>query len=529
MAHSPFTIAPMRSRAGMFVSDTALMVAISHAIENVVLEHQLPVELYAGFQYVSKFVQQHERYQRLSTICRHIYIWGVPDLPPPPIPNITFLPLNDQMELSREWFVVVNTPEFFTALLAQEKTTATDTERRFEGVWTQDAELIDQVAEMIDQMLHRTHHVISDRNYESQLFYQNQMFSHMMRYRDHQRSTNGDLHLELLLQTGLAGSETPVLLLDTRKHVLAASDPACVLLRETRTEIIGKPLEQIGHGIFTQRDPTRVEAPLKTLLHVKQNYVLAASNQPIFERESNQIIGWIIRLHTADHRPVRVARRTLPIDAVLEPHSYHLKAYLQEIAATTVQAGLTIPAIEQAQHEIADLVSRINRLMLLHRIDSQGDVGFAKVDVEAVVRNTFNEYYLLARRYGVILQLEVAEHLPALLGKTAQIELALRELISNVLHHAPNSGPARVQAYHDENYFYISVQSRGPGLSQSDRERIFQPFAMQETPLDPEKRIGLGLVLARAVAQAHRGHLRIESSPNEGCAFTMMLPIASVL
>ena len=69
----------------------------------------------------------------------------------------------------------------------------------------------------------------------------------------------------------------------------------------------------------------------------------------------------------------------------------------------------------------------------------------------------------------------------------------------------------------------LRVEDSGPGVPPEDRERIFERFFSRR-----EGGTGVGLALARAIAQAHQGSLHVEDSELGGAAFVLQLPNSEV-
>jgi signal transduction histidine kinase len=72
---------------------------------------------------------------------------------------------------------------------------------------------------------------------------------------------------------------------------------------------------------------------------------------------------------------------------------------------------------------------------------------------------------------------------------------------------------------------YVRVSDSGAGIPEADRERIFDRFVQ----LDPSRRAagtGLGLPIARWIAEAHDGSLDLESTGPSGSTFCVVLPVA---
>jgi signal transduction histidine kinase len=69
----------------------------------------------------------------------------------------------------------------------------------------------------------------------------------------------------------------------------------------------------------------------------------------------------------------------------------------------------------------------------------------------------------------------------------------------------------------------VAVHDAGPGVADEDRERIFGRFERASSPLS-HGGLGLGLWMARAIAEAHGGAIAVESPPGHGATFTLVVP-----
>jgi len=103
----------------------------------------------------------------------------------------------------------------------------------------------------------------------------------------------------------------------------------------------------------------------------------------------------------------------------------------------------------------------------------------------------------------------------------------LRRMILNVLQnavqHTPEGQTVRVGIAADGGDITVRVRDRGPGIPVEDRQRIFDRFVQ----LDPSRRgsgTGLGLPIARWIAEAHGGTLDLDGSGPDGSTFVIVLP-----
>jgi signal transduction histidine kinase len=122
--------------------------------------------------------------------------------------------------------------------------------------------------------------------------------------------------------------------------------------------------------------------------------------------------------------------------------------------------------------------------------------------------------------------------LPVVIGDLFALSQCLQNLITNVLKYGAESRWIGVRASCEENGLVgreirISISDRGQGIASSDMPHIFEPF--YRSPLVAGTQIhgtGLGLSLARSIAEAMNGDLTVQSVPGKGSTFTLHLPVA---
>lgn len=526
MKQTPATLAPLGEQPGMILGSTRLMNAVSHAIEDVILHHHMQVELFVGFQRFSRFVRQLDTYRRLACTCSAVHVWGIPDVRVPAIPGVHYHPLDPTDPMAQEWFMVVDTPAFFTALLLQETPPVHPSAKRsFEGIWTHSDGLVSQASMLLHEQIGRDYTSPVQRDYKAQSGYINDMMIALLQHHGGRLFAPDPppAHMQVYARA-IRQSDTPLVLLTADKHVLAASATACAILGETSTQVVGKPLHDCGNGIFAQRDPTDTAAPLKALLRVDAETVLSAETE-VVQDDHGTTSGWLIKLHEARQHEPRYARSRVPYNEALAPliaqlqqQHDHLRAVLPNTPETRM--GLTVQQtqLDQMQHTLA-------RLHKLHHIMTQGEVTREPVSVEQAIKRVLHPHYAALRRNGVMPRVTLMRDLPALRVATCQFEGALHELLDNVYQHAHGATDVHIRAWVRGGHYYISVQDNGCGIDPADRPRIFRPLPRTGfSEWNTDEPVGLGLHIVREVTLAHHGHLQIESAPQQGSTFTLQLP-----
>lgn len=126
---------------------------ISYQMEDVVLERGIHTRMFAGFQKFSFFLPRAKRYRELARVADGVYVFGIPDTNLPPIPGVHYIPLTRDHALVDEWFLVVDSPEYFSALVAHDLTglDVPAAKRRFRGVWTFDDDAVGELQRLLSQ------------------------------------------------------------------------------------------------------------------------------------------------------------------------------------------------------------------------------------------------------------------------------------------------------------------------------------------------------------------------------------------
>jgi signal transduction histidine kinase len=150
------------------------------------------------------------------------------------------------------------------------------------------------------------------------------------------------------------------------------------------------------------------------------------------------------------------------------------------------------------------------------------DVAVASIrpewmDPAALVRDAVSA----AALRGARVEIDVPSGLPVIEGDPSRLRQLLDNLISNAVVHGPPTGIVVVRAEAGDEV-RISVSDTGDGIPVEQQERIFEPGVRLDSRTPGS---GLGLPLARAIAEGHRGSLTVTSVPGL-TTFTVALPLA---
>jgi len=118
----------------------------------------------------------------------------------------------------------------------------------------------------------------------------------------------------------------------------------------------------------------------------------------------------------------------------------------------------------------------------------------------------------------------VARPLPHVRGDRERLRQVLVNLIDNALKYSPAGDEVEVSAAAENGTLRIAVRDNGPGIAPEHQRLIFEKFGRAKVAGKAKPGTGLGLFIARSIAEAHGGSIEVASAPERGATFTLELP-----
>jgi signal transduction histidine kinase len=110
------------------------------------------------------------------------------------------------------------------------------------------------------------------------------------------------------------------------------------------------------------------------------------------------------------------------------------------------------------------------------------------------------------------------------LGDRDRLHQLLLNLVDNAIKYTPAGGTVRLSLYRREDWVQVSVADTGVGIAKEDLPHIFERFYRSDRARSRQTGgTGLGLSIAKWIAEAHGGHLTVESELGVGSTFTLWL------
>jgi PAS domain S-box-containing protein len=224
-------------------------------------------------------------------------------------------------------------------------------------------------------------------------------------------------------------------------------------------------------------------------------------------------------------------------DEFLASMSHELRTPLNAILGLSESLAEHIagPLNEKQQHYVKTisesgnhLLSLINDILDLARIESgQVVLNISEVDLQQVCQASLRMINQLAHKKEQEVTLDIEDGIDFIWVDERRLKQILVNLLSNAVKFTPAGGRLGLQVRGDlnEKRVMLTVWDNGIGISDDDLARLFKPFVQLNSSLSREAPgTGLGLALVAQMAHLHGGSVNVESHPNEGSRFTVILP-----
>ena len=177
--------------------------------------------------------------------------------------------------------------------------------------------------------------------------------------------------------------------------------------------------------------------------------------------------------------------------------------------------------VGRIEKESVRMSSLVEDLLLLARLDQSRELAEEPVDLNALLTEVVASAKAAGPNHLIDLSLPSAEVF--ILGDSQRVHQVVANLLANASTHTPNGSQIKVVLEQGVSETIISVSDNGPGLSESDQERIFERFfrADPSRARNSGEGSGLGLSIVDAVMNAHGGYVSVQSKLGEGATFKL--------
>lgn len=282
------------------------------------------------------------------------------------------------------------------------------------------------------------------------------------------------------------------------------------------------------------------------LLEIDQDdfMAVASSNPSLLRRLMRQIIGHIQRTDRAVIHELNVKNEALKeayahleeqeqlrtkfivtLSHELRTPLTSIRGYLALVNQGAIKGDSLPVAMNSITHNVEKMVGLTNDLLFLYEMHPKAPkftcLNLADVLIEALqgARKALEDEV-------TAVSLDIAPDVPPIYGDQQGLVLAIRAFIENAFKYSPDHTPVHIRAYSAGDEVAVAVTDQGIGIPAEVQERIFEPFFRVEREgtahLFPG--LGVGLTIAKFMADRNNGRITVDSAPDEGSTFTLFLP-----
>ncbi|MBP1668645.1 MAG: sensor histidine kinase [Bacteroidetes bacterium] len=149
-----------------------------------------------------------------------------------------------------------------------------------------------------------------------------------------------------------------------------------------------------------------------------------------------------------------------------------------------------------------------------------------ETDIHEIIRNVSENYSLQVKSRGGTITMNLEAKQFILEVDSVHITNVMTNLVDNALKYCTRDPEIRISTRNVRQFFEMTIQDNGIGISKQDQKRIFEKFYRVPTGnIHTVKGFGLGLSYVKKIVEEHQGTIEVASHLYEGSTFTIQLPL----
>ncbi|MDD5687403.1 MAG: MASE3 domain-containing protein [Elusimicrobia bacterium] len=194
----------------------------------------------------------------------------------------------------------------------------------------------------------------------------------------------------------------------------------------------------------------------------------------------------------------------------------------KKLNLTGEQKGTYIGYIQEESRRLGRLIS--NYLDIANIDEGKLELNISETDLKQLIDDTVKMFSTNSKDMRISFESE-----PDLTGLKAdpdRIKQVLQNIIGNAIKYSPQQSIIKITARKKLNDIQVSISDRGPGIPDTEKEKIFHKFYRMDNVLSRDASgTGLGLTITKSIIERHKGKIWIEDNSPIGSIFIFTLPI----
>jgi signal transduction histidine kinase len=173
------------------------------------------------------------------------------------------------------------------------------------------------------------------------------------------------------------------------------------------------------------------------------------------------------------------------------------------------------------------LLSLLNDLLDIAKLEAGGmEFAFAPADLRQLLAVEIDQIESLLSERDITLHHELPQGALPVVVDSQKIRQVIRNVVGNAVKFSPIGGTIDVRSTCSREQVTVTISDQGPGVPETELERIFEKFVQSSATSTGAGGTGLGLSICREIIVGHAGRIWVENIPEGGSRFTFELPLS---
>ncbi len=298
-------------------------------------------------------------------------------------------------------------------------------------------------------------------------------------------------------------------------------------------KLFQEDIERVLKGQATQRE-------YRILLEDGEQRWLHISRYPVWDDEENRVVRFygagrdVTEQKRAEQQRLELAlekERSEAMRTLIGNISHDIKTplttintslYLLQKQTDPVQRAERIKHIAEQVHTMEGF---IQDLLALSRLDGQVELHRIPVDLNQLIVSIGRQLRPTLESKKIDFVLDLDEVAPPINADQSDIRRALTNLVENAINYTPSGGMITVRTSKHNGEVVVEISDTGIGINSDDLPHIFDRFYRSpQAQSMTNGGSGLGLAIVQKVIEMHQGEIAVESLPQTGSTFRVLLP-----
>lgn len=227
-----------------------------------------------------------------------------------------------------------------------------------------------------------------------------------------------------------------------------------------------------------------------------------------------------------------------PVKQAHQQQAHFIAAASHEIRNPVNTIMSALDAMETSEGDQQQYLSKIARkegkrlalltedLLTLARSDNGSFTAqTAPTELDTLVLDCYEAFLSPAKEKTIDLSVKLPDdNIPKAMIDAERINQVISILLNNAVSYTPENGKIEIAYSVDNSQHIVRVSDSGCGISEEDRQHIFERFYRADRSRTDRSHFGLGLSIAKEIIDLHNGTISVEDSPLGGTSFTISLP-----